>query len=291
MSPKIPKKYCCEICTYNTSNKKDFNKHLSTRKHQILTNTNKKSPKVESKYTCDCGRTYKHVSSLYTHRKKCDVIHNTSIVTDDKQPDEDPENSYKDMVVKMMKENDELRALMKEQQQQISELIPRVGNNTHNRFNINVFLNERCKDAIPLMEFVNNLELHTSDLTITGEHGFARGISNIFLRALNATDITKRPIHCSDIKRETLYIKNNCEWTKDTNKTLFTNAIDTVKHNNFMQLQAWIERHPGCDMRDSIHHTEYMNIIQNCFGGTDDKTKQDNIKKTISNIAEHVLVS
>ena len=186
-----------------------------------------------------------------------------------------------------------------EQQKQIMEIIPKIGNttnntnchNTTNKFNMNFFLNETCKDAIPLVEFINNLKLTVEDLDNTGKEGLVKGLTDIITKGLNELDITERPIHCSDIKRETLYIKNEDKWIKDDkDKTIVADAIGKVKREADSFFPQWLEEHPLCWKRDSPYHEQYMTMVTNRFGKGDENFVEKNTKRVIKNIAKEVIV-
>ena len=226
------KKFHCEKCDYRCCYLSDWNKHLSTRKHKMVVNGSKLSKKSEKKYFCECGKSYSHDSGYYRHKKTC------TFINEEKDNNNNNNNSSgnggnvvtTEMFMELMK------VVVKQGEQQnnfqnkiVEEIIPKIGNtnchnttnNTTNKFNMNFFLNETCKDAIPLVEFISNLKLTVEDLDNTGKEGLVKGLTDIITKGLNELDITKRPIHCSDIKRETLYIKNEDKWIKDDkNKTI-----------------------------------------------------------------------
>ena len=204
LTPKTPPKFLCNICDFNTSNKKDFSKHLLTLKHKntdkILLYTDTKPQKtpndVINTFVCECGKYYKHRQSLFTHKKSCKL-----------EQDIKPNNDSKDELVEyLMKENSELK-------QMIIDVCKNVNvsnsfnttNNSHNKtFNLQFFLNETCKDAMNIMDFVESIKLQLSDLESIGRLGFVEGISNIITTNLKALDVTQRPVHCADNKREVL---------------------------------------------------------------------------------------
>ena len=156
---------------------------------------------------------------------------------------------------------------------------------------MNIFLNETCKDAIPLVEFISNLKLTVEDLDNTGKEGLVKGLTDIITKGLNELDITKRPIHCSDIKRETLYIKEEDKWIKDDkNKTIVADAIGKVKREADSFFPKWLEEHPLCWKQDSPYHEQYMTMVTNRFGKGDENFVEKNTKKVIKNIAKEVIV-
>ena len=284
--PKNPQNYSCDICYYFTSNKKDYNKHLLTRKHKILTNTNEKSPKIpilNDMYECICGKKYKHSSSLCKHKKNCNFdIENLKIKKEINEKNEKTEENidYKEMFVQMVDQNNEL-------QKTIHEMIPKLGNTTYSQnntqhFNINVFLNETCKDALNIMDFVNSLQLKLKDLENTGKLGFVEGTSKIIIDGLKELDTHKRPIHCSNIKNEILYVKDNDKWEQETdNKEKMKRAIDEINKANMKQIPKWITENPTY-----ADDEEYMKIISNIMKADIDDDKN----KIINNVAKEIII-
>ena len=288
--PKNAEKYYCELCDFGCSKKSNFDKHLSTRKHKMLVNTSTTSQKTANNFKCICGKSYKHDSSYYKHKKTCTFIN------------EEAENNNggncgvnnEKLVEKLLEDNAEMRSLIK-------EIIPKIGNNnnntntnchnTTNKFNMQIFLNETCKDAMPLVEFINNLKLSVEDLDNTGKEGIVKGLTDIITKGLNELDVTKRPIHCSDIKRETLYIKDEDKWIKDDkDKSMVSHAIRKVKRDADRFFPKWLEQHPNCWEQESPYHEQYMTMVTNRFGKGEENFQEKNTKKVIKNIAKEVIV-
>jgi hypothetical protein len=228
----IPFKFRCEGCNYNTSNKKDLSKHLTTRKHKTQTNPIILSPNpIQKQYKCeDCDKSYSHMSTLHAHKKKCGIKNDKSEISSisEYEPEEysiDPCSlSDKDLIMLLINENKEFKQIVLDQYKTIIDLAKtNVSNNhsSHNNnslnktFNLQFFLNEQCKDALNLSDFVSSVTMELSDLEETGRLGYVEGVSRIINKNLNKLDVYKRPIHCSDLKRETLYIKNDNKWSKD----------------------------------------------------------------------------
>ena len=244
-SPKNPLHFECEKCAYVTSNKKDYTKHLTTAKHKKLTMLTDKIPKIPTMLTCElCGKQYKSRTGLWQHQKKCipkeEPIEETPIepIETIQNPPIMPDMSvfidllkqnqdFKEFMVKQSKQIQEMQVNMQETQQENQELqkqlieAVKVGqhienqtniNNNNQKFNLNFFLNEQCKDAINMSDFLENMELNLEDLSETGRLGYVGGISRILVNKLQELDVYKRPMHCTDMKRETLYIKENDEW-------------------------------------------------------------------------------
>ena len=298
-TPKNAEKFICEDCNFVSSKKSDYERHLLTRKHKILTNTYKKTAE-NAEYICVCGKQYKHRQSLNNHRNRCNFEKNIEKDEKDEKDEKESEmgimekiqnvenevqssNDYKEMFMEMMKQNHKL-------QQQMVELIPQVKgnttNNTMNNFNINLFLNEQCKDALNIMDFVNSLTIELADLERTGTHGFADGISNIFVKAIQNLDITKRPIHCTDLKRELLYVKDNETWDKDSeDKQKIKGAIHTLKQNNIRKIGEWVQENPESQEMNNPKNDMYMNMLHENTGNQD-----KSIPKIIKNVAKNVVL-
>ncbi len=301
-TPKNPKKFTCQNCDFECINKKDYMRHLSTRKHKILTNTSQKNPENinEKLIICDCGNSYKHRQSLYNHQKKC------SFINEDYEEKETNNSSNggnggidKEILLQVIQNQNNLQNIVMKQTEQISEIIPKIGNNnnntnchnTTNKFNMQIFLNETCKDAMPLVEFINNLKLSVEDLDNTGKEGIVKGLTDIITKGLNELDVTKRPIHCSDIKRETLYIKDEDKWIKDDkDKSMVSHAIRKVKRDADRFFPKWLEQHPNCWEQESPYHEQYMTMVTNRFGKGEENFQEKNTKKVIKNIAKEVIV-
>ena len=292
--------YFCKTCDFKCFKKSNYEKHLLTNKHNT-TNTTKIQPKNAGKYICDCGKEYRYRGSLHNHKKTCDYkkddenieLEHTNEVIDLKDhiiTKEDDTN----LVVKLMKQNSELMEVIKDQNETMKEMIPKIGNNnnntnnTNNNFNLQVFLNEDCKDALNIMDFISSLQIQLKDLEATGKMGFAESTTNLLIEGLKGLDITKRPIHCSDLKRETLYIKDNDVWEKETdNKEKMTRAVKYLQKESFGVIPDWVRKHPGCARGDNQHNDEYMEIVGNTAGV--DKIKD--VNKISKKVAKEVTLN
>tara|TARA_B110000285_G_scaffold208378_1_gene248534 strand:- start:776 stop:1693 length:918 start_codon:yes stop_codon:yes gene_type:complete len=271
--PKNATEYFCEKCVFRCSKKSNYDKHLSTRKHKILTNTYKKMPKNATAFMCLCGKSYKHRQSMHTHQKKCKFENFEKFEKKTENFEKKTENfekktenleisknstedlDFKQMFMVAMQKNDELTGIIK-------EMVPNIGNNNNNKVNINLFLNENCKDALNIMDFVNTLNLQLKDLENTGRLGYTDGITQIFKDGLNNLELTKRPIHCDD--KTTFYVKDNDVWDTDThNQSKFKKAIEHVGKNNFKQIQDWVHENPECGEAGTYKNNEYMKIVEN----------------------------
>ena len=278
--PKIPNFFSCEKCSFNTCRKSHYEKHLLTQKHKYLQNNDVVATK--KKYVCDCGKEYNYRQSLYNHRKTCKgEKKETAIIENEENVD------YKSMFFEIIKKNNEFQDLLMKQSQQISELIPKVGNNNNNtinnknKFNINVFLNEKCKHAISIDEFIDKIEVSMKNLLTTKEKGQVYGISNIIMENMNKLSLYERPLHCTDKKRETLYVKNN-EWEKDDSKEHINKALKKVESKQLKNLNVWLETHPNY-MNNSLEQEEFAKLMSECGKSIDDG-REKIIKKLCDNV-------
>jgi len=305
----------CEYCVYNTSRLSQFKRHLTTAKHkkyeestfcqQSSTVVNKKS----SVFTCICGKIYKERTGLWRHKNKnnCEQPHEKiyckEIINEDNKITE--KKDIYDLVKYLMNENKELKDMMIEQQTKMMEqqnlVLEIAKNGTHNTtntnshnktFNLQIFLNETCKDAMNIMDFVEQIVLNLNDLEETGRLGFAEGISKMILKRLKTLDVTERPIHCSDLKRETLYIKDENKWEKEVEgKPILTKAVKEIAGKNIKQISTWQKKHPDYNDPESKTSDKYMNMVMNAMAGGTEQEMQDNYEKIIKNITKETTIN
>lgn len=307
-SQKNKTKYYCVDCDYLTFNKYDFCKHELTRKHRtkkppsnVMVVETENAIKSQDELRCGiCKRKYKSKSGLWKHMKKHDSdlqSCNKIIVEEKEEKEEKGEISEKDIFLQILKDNKEMRQLMKDQQEtinkqqnQISELIPRVGD-TNNNFNLNIFLNETCKNAINFSDFLNSISLEVGDLLNTKDLGYVNGISNIFIKGLKQLNMHERPIHCSNIKNEVLYIKDDNKWEKEEEgKVNMNKAISVVNKKQIEKIKEWEYLNPNWHTSENGTR-EYTNIVRNIMGGmTDDECNKSN-SKIIKTIAKEVIIN
>ena len=283
LSQNIAKKYNCICCDYNTSNKFDFNKHLQTDKHEIkhlAMLAIDLSQNIAKTYNCCfCNKEYKDNTGLWRHKKQC--------VPNTKSKESDISNT--DMITYLMKENDELKHMIMET---CKNNTPINNINSNNKtFNLSVFLNEQCKDAMNIMDFVDSLQLQLSDLENVGRLGFVNGISDIIIKNLKALDIHKRPVHCTDLKREVIYVKDENQWEKEVenNKTI-RRAIKCIAQKNTKSLSLFKQKHPDCLQGDSRSSDQYNKLIREAFGGGSDKDDTSSENKIISRITKEITI-
>ena len=307
-------KFVCEKCTFVCSKNADFQRHLLTRKHKNGVKCNKSETNftpftpnliiIENvQYECKCGKVFTNRTTCWRHKKKCIEENKPSIEKILNQPTKVDEV----MILELMKQNQEFKQLILEQQQemqkqhqesqdQIMTLVKEnLGthhtnshNNITNNFNLNVFLNEKCKDAMNITDFIDSLQPHFKDLEYNGENGYAAGISKIFLRELNQLDICKRPIHCSDVKREIFHIKNQDTWEKE--RALLIKCIKQITRKNVILLADWREAHPGCMDLHNNQNDKYNKINCETMGPYLDEEELKCFNKIISNVAKATVI-
>jgi len=296
--PKNPTVFGCENCGYNTVSKKDYQKHLTTLKHKRLTNTYKKS----SLHICVCGKQYMHRQSLNNHKRTCDQITEHTVddmeleiyMNDDVKKNNEP--ITKELLMQLIQQNQNLQEMLHDQHNKMFEIAKEgktITNNTtnNNHFNLNVFLNETCKDAINLTDFVDSLNVKLQDLEYTAKTSYAEGISKIFINGLTSLKVPDRPIHCSDSKRDIIYIRDQDAWEKeDENKTKLTKAIKTIGYKNMKQIVEWQKANPEYNNPDSKQNDRYQEMLCNAMSGSTKEESERNYEKIIKNIAKKVVI-
>ena len=278
--------YSCKKCDYNTCNKKDFNKHNLTAKHQknsVSTNFNKNGileeniPKI---YDCICGKIYKERSGLWRHKQKC----NETIKKQHQLPQFDT-----NLIIELLKQNQELQKSLIELSKEKSVTNNNITNNK--TFNLHVYLNEDCKDALNIKDFVSSIKVELEDLEETGRLGYVEGVSRIINRNLGDLDQNKRPIQCSDLKRETIYIKDDDKWTKEgEDKEKIKLAIKQIANKNIQQIPVWVKENPGCRDSESRKNDTYLNIVSNAMAGSNKEEQETNIKKIVTKISKEAVI-
>lgn len=278
------KKYICKNCNYYTSRKSQYFRHLETNKHYKNVNQNNEyATKSLNNFTCICKNTYLYKSGLYKHKKKCGMLNN------DKK-----KISNEELFLSILKDNQDFKQMLIEQNSKIMELTKNtnvITNNNNTNFNLQMFLNVQCKDALNITEFVESLQPKIEDLEMTGKLGYVEGISKIFLNGLQGLDINRRPIHCSDQKRETIYIKNNNTWEKENdNRENLKLAIKTIASKNIKQISVWQKKNPDCFDSSSKKNDQYLRIVSNSMNGLTPEETQKNYDKIISKLVKEVVI-
>ena len=271
----VPTSFECKICDFTTSRKSQLDRHLNTQKHiQATIMENDKDSEKKKIHQCkNCDKIYKHHSSLWKHTKICPVK-------------KEKEISDKELIIMLMKQNAQLTELCK------NGINSHNTTNSHNKtFNLQFFLNEECKDALNISEFVSSIKVELEDLEATGRLGYVEGVSRIINKNLDGLDQTKRPIHCSDAKREILYIKNDDQWIKENeNKPIFTKAIRQIANENIKQISEWRKKYPDCTDAESRKNDTYLNIVSNAMSGTTSEEQSKNYEKIITKVAKEVTI-
>jgi ribosomal protein L37AE/L43A len=295
-SEKIRKIFICDYCVYNTSDSKDFNKHLYTVKHKSNASITELPEKFRTEYNCpNCNKPHNDRAGLWRHKKKCNPEESNTV------------NSFEpkittSMIIELLKQNKDLQELLVNELRQakaqpVNTNIQNTNtisnsNNTNNaNFNLNVFLNEQCKNAVNLSDFINSLVVTAQDFERTGKVGFVEGISKIFLKGLRALDVYSRPIHCTDLKRESIYIKQDNVWVKeDSEKTHLNTAVKQLARKNLRQLVTWKEENPDC-LDTTTHASDLLvKFSQTALGGIGEQEDTKFRNAIIKNIMKDVVV-
>ena len=278
-------KYCCLTCDFYTQNRKDYNRHMKTPKHNL-------NCSIVISLVCNCcNKVYKTKSGLWKHKSKCISANNENV--------KDISNNSQlssSAIIDFIKQNNELKQMLFEQNKKIIELsqshtIVNNNNNNNNQFNLNIFLHEKCKNAINLVDFVENLKITFDDLENVGNEGYVNGITQIFMKGLKELDLYTRPVHCTDIKRETLYIREQNEWIKEDPDLLkIKDAIKKIAFKNIQQISSWNDLHPDMQVLDSDDFKLSFNIMQESLGGRLGTDIEKNNEKIVKNIAKTVYI-
>ena len=286
---KTDKKYSCINCNYFTCNKTDYDRHLLTGKHKKRILEDKPLTEFTAKivnYSCKCGKEYKSRQGLYNHKKKCTYEEKcVEIIDDNSKP-----IISQELVLDIINENKEQRNQIQELTNTIKELVPQIGNNntnnshntTNNQFSINVFLNEQCKDAINMSDFIKSIEVSLEQLDFTKTNGLEKGISNVIMENMSKLSLYERPVHCTDTKRETLYIKDNNTWEKDKNKEKIKQIIKKTSNKNYTALTNWTKENPDFmeDDNKQMFYAKAMSKLGKPIDGIDDKIVKKKCNET-----------
>jgi hypothetical protein len=281
-------KFYCNNCDYGTCRKSNYYEHILTAKHKKRSNGNlcqSISSKIQQtvKYSCQfCAKEYNDNSGLWKHKQKCNPITTT---TNNNEPTD------KEVIMMLIKENSELKNMMIKVIENGTNNNNNNTINSHNKaFNLNVFLNETCKDAMNISDFIDSVKLQVSDLENVGKVGYIEGISNIIIKNLQALEVEKRPVHCADQKREVMYVKEDNIWEKEdeTNKKL-RKAIRSIAHKNICMLKAFREKYPDCQEYDSKKSSQYNKLVIEAMGGKGDNDYEKDTK-IIKKIAKVVVI-
>ena len=290
--------FVCDVCDYSCSKKGDWNRHILRPKHIKLTNMIQQDTENDSKdidtlnqYMCNCGNTYKHHSGLWRHKKQCTYQDSKMETTNVAHSDEI--NELKEFMKYLMQENSEMKNMMMEviKNGTVANSHNTIStNNSHNKaFNLQFFLNETCKDAMNITDFVESIKLQVSDLENVAEVGYVEGISNIIVKNLKKLDVTQRPVHCTDKKRETMYVKDQDTWEKDEENQKMHRVVKKVTDKNARLILKYKELHPDCMTYHSRFNDTYNKIIVESMGGSGDNMFEKE-EKIIGRVSKEVTV-
>ncbi len=302
---KSRKAYYCEHCDYKCYRTNDYKKHISTVKHSVSKDGNQMETmeiaKSQKEMKCECGKIYKNKSGLWKHQKKCknpeentktaeeNITMEINEVKNQEIPQKQSQQMNESLIIEFIKQNQEF-------QKQLLEVMKEnlgthtTNNTTNNKFNLNIFLNEKCKDAFNISDFINNIDVGFKDFENFGRLGYVGSINNILIRELKGLDVYKRPIHCSDLKREVIHVKDNDTWVKDEDKKHMKRAIKLIEHKNIKLVPKWLEANPKADDITTKKHEEYMKILDNSMGEVNDEDNERNYEKIIRNVAKEILI-
>ena len=299
----INERFNCLKCDFKCCKKGDWSRHLMTTKHKNMYNVTTSDEEIHnntSYYKCmNCSKNYISRNGLWLHKKKCTSIEDSSNISGASITDSsnniielliNENKDFKNIIMELVKTNNDLQKQMIDVCQKIQPNNTNINshNNTTNNktFNLQFFLNEECKDALNMSEFINSIELKISDLENIGKLGYVEGMSNIIIRELNDTDMYKRPVHCSDAKRETMYVKEENKWEKDNNETKqMIKAVRGIDKKNFKMLTSWKDTDPKCVDSKSNQCDKYMKIMSKVMDGD-----IENVNKVIKKIAKEVVI-
>ena len=277
------KKYFCEICDFVSRDKNDYRRHLSTRKHRDGNNGNKNGNTLDE-FVCDiCRKEYKFRSGLSRHKRKC--LANTDETVEKKQKKTEEKLCYNNEdIMKLLKLTNDL---LGEHQQSIHKLADKP-TTINNKMTINMYLNDQCADAMSLKDFIDQVKVSVDDLLYTRQHGYVKGISNIFVKRLADLDPKDRPIHCSDKKRMQFYVKEEDKWEKDNKHQKIDRSIAAITHKQIKQIREWEKQHPNLLENDKLTGV-WHEMCNRTMGGIEDAERYKNkmnIKKEVSSAVE-----
>ncbi len=296
--PKVPKMFNCNYCDYNTSRKSQIDRHKLTAKHINLTSVNS----LLTTHICDiCSKEYNSRVGLWGHKKNCTENEKSSKSSILENSTVSIENMTitPELIINIIQQNQEFKNILLEQNKQMIQLSNKCcgtinnnnTNNSHNKtFNLQLYLNETCKDAMNIMEFVDSIKFQLSDLESIGELGYINGLSKVIIRNLNALDENMRPVHCSDLKRAKIYVKDAGKWEKEgADNKILKNAIKYIAHKNVKMIPAFREKYPDCVYSDSRKSDQYNRLIIEAMGG-DGNDEDGKANKIIKRIAKEILI-
>ena len=302
MPTKNSDKFECKTCHFICRKQSNYVKHLVTSKHKKLTNSDNDNKNSKLFECVLCSKQYFSRVGLWKHMKLCD--HTTTVMELSPEKYENEENTIKidnlynilnkdEILLKLIKDNDEMMKIIKGQQEQINSIIPKIGNitnnnNTTNNFNLNVFLNEHCKDALNISDFIDSLKITLEDLLFSKTNGISRGITDVMIKGLKELDVHRRPIHCTDIKRDIMYIKDEDKWCKDENHEMMKNTIVKIADKERTALQQWAIDNPDW-METERKQLDYLKMVRSICEPIENYENYE--RKIIKNLGKEVQLT
>ena len=279
--------YECKHCNYITMRKSQYDRHLSTAKHQIRTNTNIIVQNSYKVYRCECEKIFKHASSLWNHKQKCNGLTRTQSI---EQPPKISNPVDSSLILELLNQNKELHQMVIELAKKAGNTTNNTNNTINNKFNLNVFLNETCKNAMTLTEFVKSMNLSVEDFVNTGELGYVNGISQIMVDRINNMELCDRPLHCTDLKRETVYVKDAEKWEKDEDNDKMRDAVKKVASKNERMRSVWYNETPNIDVLGSDNCEKFFKYSKSALGGVNTEQTRSFQDKIIRNVLKEVII-
>jgi hypothetical protein len=280
--------FSCENCSFDSNNKKDYSKHLLTRKHATMGNPQSKKPQKTQQHDCSqCDKVYDSKSGLWRHLKTCTSQTNKDKVIDILIKEN---TDFKNILLEIVKSNSDLQKQFADAYKNNTTIHNNSHNNNNNKtFNLQIFLNENCKDAMNMSEFVDSFDLQLSDLESVGELGYVEGMTKIFIDKLNSMDVCKRPMHCSDARREIIYIKDENRWEREKpSNPMLRRAVKRVTFKNMKLTNLWSDTHPESKCNESRSNDVYIKLVLQSTGGSGEIS--DSEDKIIRRIAKGIVI-
>lgn len=293
--PKNANKYRCDGCDFKCSKLSEYNRHLLTRKHQNATNaTQKATQKEPPSYSCICDKSFKHHSSYYRHKKSCSSVLECEPIEKvcSPIPDTDLAKTMIQFIETQTKTNEQLCEKL-EKLSITNRVVNNYNNNNsvNNHFNLNMFLNDTCKNAMNITDFMDSIKLSIADMDHLGKVGYIEAVSRVIIDGLNQLDVTERPIHCTDVKRNSLYLKNNDEWNKETSDMPnMKRVIKNVTNKNQRKIYEWMEQNPTHRNIHTPKHKEYMSIVGEAMGPTSCEEEDTTFKSIIQKVSTATII-
>jgi hypothetical protein len=305
-----PAEFCCIKCSYNTQSKKDYEKHITTAKHLNLTKNPKNRKNIQTCILCsyETNNRYDFEKHLKTTKHKNNEKNPKNIVfeqdSDEGATSVQSNAPTQDLLRELIQTNKEMQLFMLEQQKEMQNAIVELAkknqnsgttiiqnNNNTNHFNLNFFLNEQCKNAINIQDFLDNIQLTVADIEATGRLGYVNGISRIFINKLKEMDVFMRPLHCTDLKRETVYIRDQNIWEKEKDEQpKLKKVVKIIARKNLKQLPAWQEKNPEYAINNSPQNEEFTKLSLTCLGAFTDEEDDRDTQKILRNVFKGILV-